>query len=319
MSAFNGNGHTLYREEDYVTKYDNWHDELPAISDMTVEEARQLAIQYRIDPSSRQHQNEIAKRRQHAAQIEEDSRPNKPPGWYKWARKQIVAATGALVLLTVSLVDHLLFPVIFFLLFVVEVSRIQVGVELFDSGWRTGFMSVVVMAMYVSLLFQKAGLVRANQQVEYEWSIGLTWRRIKYMLSLGRNWQPKERQKLSNLNHVIRMVGILIVLLGTTGVMQNEIRGIDLVWYEGLRLIVTDSTLLAFLTMLGGSMVTAVLLSGLHYVSFALHSEFVKIMPEEETMNFFGSSRSSSKAEADRQEIEYLYSQIVKKRQQQNY
>lgn len=302
----NGNGHSHYTLDDWLDVREADEEDLQTL--------RSIAAQEGIDLSLPSHQRAIRRRRQEVIMLEQDNRPNKPSKWFETFRNTVVSLIGAVAMLQMLFSGYILLPVILLGLWIVEISRVHVGIQLWDEGWRTTLAAVVIVSMYVSLLVIRAGMLRANQNKAYRWSLGLVLCDIKYRLSIGRNWKPEEKEATARINFVISMVGGLIVILGTTGVMQNEISFIDAVWYRGLEQIITDSKLLTFLTLLGGGATTAVLLVALHFVTTATYNEYLKVMPESEAQDFFGSSYTGYSVEADRQEALYLQALVNRER-----
>jgi len=281
------------------------------IADLDLDALRTEAIRAGYDLSKPQFQQQIAARRAKALELAERTAPNRPPEWFYKLRSGIQSFGNALLLGLMLILSYALLPVAIVGLFYAEIQRVSLGVALFDAP-RADLMAVVAVSTYLILLVVRAGMVRQNPaQQRPIWSLRLWLGQIAYLLGLSRRWQPQQRTEIQLLDIAISRLGWLIILLGTAGSLKDELSGAPGAWYAAVWHILTESSLMVFLALVGGITLTAGLLAGLHYTVGLADQKWQRIIPDGGNDFLAVGGRDGSGA-ADLAEIQFLQSLITK-------
>lgn len=299
----NGNGH-YHNELTYAEKVQNLRDQAAGLG---------------VNLGNTYHQKNIAAARARSKQIavNENAHPVSPI--YSFLRNAIRYVGNLIVMLVILLILFFLLPVTIFGLSYAEIQRVSLGVSLFDPP-RAMLMSVVAVSAYVVLLVVQSNMV--FNQPDYTrsvWSIRIWIGDLLYLLGIGKNWQIRTLTRQQMLEHAIKWIGSIIIILGTVGSLSNRLEQFHGPWYIALVNIFTDSDLLTFISLIGGTAYTAGLLAGLHFIIHLTYSQYVFIMPDQ-AEDFLAEYGDYSEAQ-DQAEILYLQSIISRekmKREQQS-
>lgn len=285
------------------------------MADLDLDQLRAEAIRQGIDLSQPRVQQAIAGRRAKARDLALASAPNQPSKYFIMLRDGIMFIGNGLLLALMLLLSYALLPVAIVGLFYAEVQRVSLGVALFDPP-RAILMATVSVSTYLILLVVQAGQLRRNpDQARPIWSLRLWWQQIRYMLGLSRRWKAQQHTQQQLLGIAISRLGTLIILLGTAGSLEQELSGAEGAWYEAIWHILAGSSLMVFLSLLGGITLTAGLLAGLDYSVRLAFSKWIALIPETNADFLSESSADSSRVE-DQAETLFLKALIEKSRKQ---
>lgn len=276
----------------------------------TVEMARMKATRLGIDPTNERISQQIAAKRS-AARLEAQQTIAPPTRFDNFSEvmDKGLTATGQLITMALYLViARIGLPVSIIPLWVAEMQRVNSGIALFDAE-RSSLLSITAVSAYMVLRIVRASKAHGSVDGEdYVFSLRQWWRGFCYTMGWQRAWKPKNRTELQRLDRSIMVLGWLIILLGTVGSMQNEMTvslgDINRAYFEA-------RSLAWLLSMIGGLVLTAGLLSATHWLTGYLHGVYVQIRGDE-TEAFF-TYRSSERviiAAEDQAEMIYLQSLI---------
>lgn len=174
--------------------------------------------------------------------------------------------SSLLITLLVASLSSLLIPIALILLGRVEVFRVADGVRLVDPA-RASIIALSLVAMYFLLQVVRSSLLLDEFQTmeRPKHSLRHDWRSLWYFMGLW-GWQEKHTTPLQSLEKAKNSVAVVIIVLGTLGSMHTKIATLEGRWYEALWSILSESSLLDFLTYLGGFAITAALLSALDWL-----------------------------------------------------
>jgi hypothetical protein len=197
----------------------------------------------------------------------------------------------------------------------VEIERTQTGIALFDAP-RAGTMSCVLLSVYLSMLVVRSNLAaQAGETETYRWSLRAAANSLLYLAGFQR---LRQKTRLQAIDSVIRGLVVLVVMLGTSGTLAEELVVYQGAWYDALYNIATQSDLITMLTLVSGALVSYLLLVALEYVVQMTYAQYAQIMPEDATGADFFAAYSDAQQSADRAEALYLMAQIQKASARQN-
>lgn len=281
--------------------------------DYDILEVRAMARDAGLDLSLPSVQKTIQARRRRA----QDLAPPEPPRIYTTIQNTIAAVGNLLTTAIMLLIAHMILPLSVLGLAYAEMARVSDGISMFDPA-RADILAIVAVIFYLGLLVVYSDKVAGQEIQRDKWSLRLSLRKLKYTFSPFGKFRAQHITTLDLLEKSILWLERLIILLGTTGSLQNEINvaneeGDPVAWYVALSKLITESELPVFLSLLGGLVLTAGLLFGLRFVIDYLWRSFRSLLPEN-TGGFFTESSADSVA-ADMAEMEYLLARIRKQKQ----
>ncbi|MDL1921965.1 hypothetical protein FBQ95_05085 [Chloroflexi bacterium CFX3] len=148
-------------------------------------------------------------------------------------------------------------PLILIMLLFVEQSRVFHGIQLFEvSDALAAFAAwaLVVLSLVVELLI--AHIERRaswSEPPKYAFSLRLLWQRARYVFGAGAGaWQAVQRSPAARFRAVLKAITITILALAVGGSMRPAIESTDGNWLAAALSIFTQSSLLQFVTWLGG-------------------------------------------------------------------
>ena len=271
-------------------------------------ELRQEAADLGVNLSTQKHQNAIhatrARAMDHARSQYTDSRTQ--------AEKMTASVGDGLTIGLITLLTAVLTPLVLAGLIVAEWSRVSDGIMLFDTvGWRAGLIAAVLVVAYIVLLaVREHEQAKHGQQQQTAWSLRSTLAGVGYRLGVTENWRPRRVTTPEQAGQVIGALFWIIVLLGTAGAMSEKLLTVDGTWWQGLRSIATESSLLDLMTYAGGFLVAFGLLKASHWATRYLYEQFLRLRPE-----VAGEAADLTPA-ADAAELQYLRGAIAKRQHQ---
>lgn len=166
------------------------------------------------------------------------------------------------VLVTTSqtLIVSLGTPALLVLLLYVEHERVKHGIALFEANpslaswaaWALVFANTSLQFL-IHYVETKAGY---HQPRRAAFSLRIFWHDVRYFFGGGNSWQPRELSPAHDMRRVLRLVTFAILALALVGSMAGAMEDTPGAWYEGILSILTESTLLEFVTWVGGLMFT---------------------------------------------------------------
>lgn len=288
----------------------------PEMEDIDLDALRQEMVENGLDYYSPSRQTKIAAIRSEAKAQALAARRGRIEKVYSSIRAMVQFVGQTVLLLVTLVISYLLLPVAVLGLGYAEYQRVAAGVQQFDPP-RAGLMSAVAVSTYLLLLFIQAQMLHAKPDYQQPvWSLRITARRMRYWLGLGQ-WQEQYKGTFELLRGAIGFLAGMIILLGTAGALHEEIAVYDGggAWHDALLEILTASDLPTFLNLVGGVMLTAALLAGLHFVVMLTYQRYVQLVPDG-ALDFFEGSADYA-AEMDRAEALYLMGQLMKAKQRQ--
>ena len=146
-------------------------------------------------------------------------------------------------------------PVVIGAIMYVETPRVAHGIELFEADAQFAFTSAFILILVNKLM---------EVLIVYELSKSPDWiPDTRYVISirviLGRFWRflfgKQERSPASRYEAVSSLVTFAILSLAISGSMREAMSTYsDVVWYQGIWMIITRSNLLQLLTWIGGGL-----------------------------------------------------------------
>ncbi len=282
-------------------------DDVSLASDYTLAELREMAREQEIDVSLPSIQRAIAKRHSEANR----ANPPSPPKAVVMFNNAMLAIGHAIVLLFMLVISNIALPLSIGLLAYGEQQRVSAGIGMFDPA-RANLLSTVVIIFYVGLLVVYSDKVGQQEITRDKFSLRLLARKLRYFVGIGR-FQREKITTLDLLQQSLKLCGVLIIVLGTAGSLQEEI-AVSGTWRTAIVSLFWESDMLTFISLIGGLFLTAGLLFGLRFIVDFEWQRFKSILPEGES--FFMQSGELSPA-AEQAEKEYLLFKIRQKQQQQ--
>ncbi len=289
-------------------------------TEFDIAEIRLEAISAGIDITNQRYLDRVAAKRRAAVQdarqnIEAESRFER----FTARADEVLTALGQLAALTLYLlIARIGLPLAIIPLWWAEMERVGAGIAMFDTQ-RAGLLAVTAVSAYMVLRIVRASKATSMDSTwkengeGYEWSLRIWWQHFAYSMGLSRQWHPRSKSELKRLDQSIRALGWIIILLGTVGSMQAELQ----VNIGGLNQAYIESRSVAWLlSMAGGFVLTAGLLSGTHWLTGYLHTVYSDLRGPEVERSF--TSRSSAlviEQAEDQAEAHYLR-YLMRKRQE---
>lgn len=287
----------------------------PTLEEFDLDRLRQQAIEAGVDTSQMGHQRQIADRRARAMELARQANTSRLRHWHEQMRGAVATVADFLVLAVTLFAKYLMPPVGIVGLWWVEIERTQTGIALFDAP-RAGTMSCVLLSVYLSMLVVRSNLAaQAGETETYRWSLRAAANSLLYLAGFQR---LRQKTRLQAIDSVIRGLVVLVVMLGTSGTLAEELVVYQGAWYDALYNIATQSDLITMLTLVSGALVSYLLLVALEYVVQMTYAQYAQIMPEDATGADFFAAYSDAQQSADRAEALYLMAQIQKASARQN-
>jgi hypothetical protein len=147
-------------------------------------------------------------------------------------------------------------PMVLILLLVVEHSRVEHGIALFEvdssmasfAAWSLVLLNTI-LEFTIHYIESKAGYQRERQR---RGSLRLYVSNLLYWLGVSKDWQPIELSPAHRYRRLLHLITFTILALALAGSMRHEIARESGAWFVALQAILMESTLSEMTTWLGG-------------------------------------------------------------------
>jgi hypothetical protein len=176
--------------------------------------------------------------------------------WYPKFLQALIGVGDVMITMTQTILIAFGVPLILLMLLVVEQQRVFHGVSLFEMHEALAAFSatsLVVLNLILELLISWTEH-RANwiEPARNEFSFRLFGQRLSYLFGRNTDWQPRPKSPALRFRVVLRIVTFAILSLALAGSMESVIQSTGGTWFDALRTVLLDSTLLQAATWLGG-------------------------------------------------------------------
>lgn len=153
----------------------------------------------------------------------------------------IAEFTNIVFSLLKTLFNTIFIPVILIGVIIVEIPRVQSGIQIFDPnpdhakiGAIVLVLLVLVLELLVQYLEQKDGYEKSKN---YVFSIRTFLSRIRYFIGYGDDFEPKLKSPATRYKNVLALVRNGVIFLSVVGTMQFAIEAAsesDLPWHQAI-------------------------------------------------------------------------------------
>lgn len=190
---------------------------------------------------------------------------------------------GLLNLGTISTVGFvtLLFVVVLFGLFVVEAVAVYHGYKLVLHPAEAALFSIVTLSAFYVLMFVSEAIAPPRTETQdVKPSLRHTVNKARYWVAFGKDWQPEHEANPEYVaaSRVQKTLVRVIVITSVTGRLEpllTEAAGMPAL--AGLRLLITQSSILDYISAFIIGLATFVILSVSHYLFEFTYRNFVRI------------------------------------------
>lgn len=248
---------------------------------------------------------------------------------FKIAKAIAIVARNIVAIIFNFILVVLGMPISIVLLFIAEFTAVSIGIKTFFSETLSGsniyaadLLAITTVVVYFCLVWYRATLSRTIQHRDkYKISLGFIGKSIGYFLGRttqdGVAWAPelKEENDLNKVDKSISVLVWLIVILGVLGRLDTQIASYDnYTWYESVIEIISQSSLMEILELVGGALISFALLVATHFVLHYINDVYTKAVGVEE-VNFFDPSVSlAAEQEAEALLLRHKLQQIRQKK-----
>ncbi|MHC4617414.1 MAG: hypothetical protein ACYTEQ_06640 [Planctomycetota bacterium] len=263
---------------------ENGHSDLVAdahgpelsLYDLDTDELIQAGNEIGIDWSQTRHQRNIAKAKSTARETTQID----PPRVYKWTFNGFIMAGNLFIVGVMSLIQSMFGPLAVLGLAYAEFLRVRSGVAMFDPDNAVLLAgALLIFALIIQFVYHSNDVI--NKTKEYQPSLRLHVRKVKYWLGIGKDWKPKARTAWDRLITTKAWSRFGIIFLGTVGVLNDDLSGDAATqWYLQLWRVTAYSNLNTMLALVGGGVLSAILLQGLDWAFGHTYLKFEKLVPQ---------------------------------------
>jgi hypothetical protein len=205
------------------------------------------------------------------------------------------------------------------LLVIAEVAAVYKGFQLIEpSGVLALLYACTTVLFFLTVLFIREIVARKSEnEPQPVFSLRLLVTRVVYFLGVRRVWAVEYRQRkplLVQVDNAITALSYTMILFGLLGRLQERMSGLTGNWLDGLRQLVTLSSLQEMVGMVGAVMMTLALLSSTHFILYFVHLLYVRVTGGgvDVAVNF--SEGLSLEAAVEREKINLYKTEILRLR-----
>lgn len=162
----------------------------------------------------------------------------------------ITEFTNVIFSLLKTLFNTIFIPVILIGVIIVEIPRVQSGIQVFDPDPNHAFVGagvlvflLLVLEFLALYLEQKHDFQQAN---EYQFSFRLLFDRIRYLFGLYKDFVPREKSPAIRYKSIAKLIRYGIIFLSVIGTMQFAIEkasSTNLPWHIAITEVFINSDL----------------------------------------------------------------------------
>lgn len=205
-------------------------------------------------------------------------------------------------------------PLVLVLLLIVEHSRVQHGIMLFEgsaalasfAAWSLVILNLV-LEFTVHHIEHKAGY---QAKTEHRDSLRLRWLSLKYWLGFDRNWKAEMLSPAQRYKKLLKLVTFTILALALAGSMRHTISQQPGAWYQALWAIAAQSTLSEMSTWAGGLLFAFAAVSGAQGLTAYLAVRVTEIVASMEA-----NQQTIERDPAESAGVQYLMAMIATKQE----